>query len=702
MTIKKKPTDWGALAVKTPLSPGEIEQKAGEFLAQMTLKEKIRQMSGDLFYFPDGIPMLWAYNRTPFPAGENRRLDIPGIRFTDGPRGVVLYHATCYPVSMARAAAWDMKLEERIGDAIGVEARSMGANYYGGVCINLLRHPAWGRAQETYGEDPYLLGELGAALTRGVQRHIMACAKHYALNSIENARYKVDVQVDERTLREVYLPHFKRCVDEGIASIMSAYNKVNGEWCSHHTTLLRQILKEEWGFQGFVLSDFVYAVHDARDAVLGGLDVEMPFFDHYRRRLGKLVRNGEVPETVIDEAVLRILRQKIRFAQVGEPERYKAEAVLCPEHIQLAREAGQKSIVLLKNDPPSPGQPPLLPLDRSLIRRLAVIGKLADHANIGDKGSSMVRPPYVVTLLQGLRKAGGQIEIIYDDGSDIEKAKRTARSADRVVLAAGYTHKDEGEYFKKPLMPVHGGDRDSLALHSQDEALILAVTAANPKTIVVIIGGSAIISEAWRGQTPALLMAWYGGMEGGNALADVLFGDVNPSGKLPCTFPESDTQLPFFDKDAETIQYGYYHGYQMMDKNQQTSAFPFGYGLSYTQYVYSNLKLENSTLLPDGSLQIDVDVSNTGTRAGEEIVQLYTGCRGTNVDHPHKALKGFQRVALQPGESKTVAFTLKAADLAYYDVQTRQWQVELAQYVIYVGASSSEKDLLKAFFLVKK
>ena len=702
MTIQRKPTDWGALKVKTPLSPEEIEEKAEKLLAQMTLKEKIWQMSGDLHLFPDGIPMLWAYNRTPFPAGENRRLNIPGIRFTDGPRGVVLYNATCYPVSMARASAWDVEMEERIGDAIGVEARSMGANYFGGVCINLLRHPAWGRAQETYGEDPYLLGELGAALTRGVQRHIMACAKHYALNSIENARFKVDVQLDERTLREVYLPHFKRCVDEGIASIMSAYNKVNGEWCSHHAALLRRILKEEWGFQGFVLSDFAYAVHNAKEAALGGLDVEMPFFNHYRRNLKTLVRKGIVPERFIDEAVRRILRQKIRFAQVGEPERYSDKAVLCAEHIQLAREAAQKSIVLLKNEPASTGEPPLLPLDRNRIRRLAVIGKLANHANVGDRGSSMVRPPYVVTPLHGLRNACGEMEVIYDRGNDIEQAQRTAQSADRVVMVVGYTHKDEGEYFKKPFLPVHGGDRDSLTLHPHDEALIQAVSAANPSIVVVMIGGSAIVTEAWRRKAPALLMAWYGGMEGGNALADVLFGNVNPSGKLPCTFPESSAQLPFFDKDAETIQYGYYHGYRLLEKEQQTVAFSFGFGLSYTQFFYSNLSISRTLFTTAEEAKVAIDITNTGLRAGEEIVQLYTGCQGSKNDHPHKVLRCFQRVALQPGQKKTVIFNLKVSDLAYYDVIRQQWQVEAARYTIFAGPSSNDKDLLCATIDVRQ
>ncbi len=230
--------EWGSLTGTESLSSDEIDSIARQVLAKMTLREKIGQMSADTPLLSGGIKMARAYNTEPLPAGENLRLGIPGIRFSDGPRGVVMYHSTCFPVSMARGASWDTDLEERIGDAIGVEARSQGANFFGGVCINLLRHPAWGRAQETYGEDPYHLGEMGAALVRGVQRHIMACIKHFAANSIERARFKVNVRASERVLREVYLPHFKRCVDEGAASVMSAYNKVNGEYCGHNHRLL--------------------------------------------------------------------------------------------------------------------------------------------------------------------------------------------------------------------------------------------------------------------------------------------------------------------------------------------------------------------------------------------------------------------------------------------------------------------------------
>ena len=256
----KVPGEWGALKEDVPLTKEQVEEKARNLLAQMSLEEKIKQMSGDTPFVRGLIQLLVAYNIRSLPAGENVRLSIPAIRFSDGPRGVVMNHSTCFPVTMARGASWDRALEESVGDAIGVEARSQGANFFGGVCINVLRHPAWGRAQETYGEDPYHLGEMGAAFVRGSQRHVMACIKHFAANSIENSRLRVDVRISERTLREVYLPHFKRCVDEGAASVMSAYNKVNGDYCSHNRHLLRDILKKEWGFEGFVMSDFLFSL----------------------------------------------------------------------------------------------------------------------------------------------------------------------------------------------------------------------------------------------------------------------------------------------------------------------------------------------------------------------------------------------------------------------------------------------------------
>jgi beta-glucosidase len=696
---KLVPGLWGALEVYGPLPDEEVEARARALLGQMTLDEKIAQMSGDTPLLPGLIQMARAYNYEPFPAGENLRLGIPGIRFTDGPRGVALYHSTCFPVPMARGAAWDPDLEERVGDAIGVEARSQGANYFGGVCINLLRHPAWGRAQDTYGEDPYHLGEMGAALVRGVQRHVMACAKHYAANSIENSRMKVDVHLDERTLREVYLPHFKRCVDEGVASVMSAYNRVNGAYCSENSHLLRDILKGEWGLQGFVLSDFVFAVHDGEAAIRAGLDVEMPFTRHYGKKLKRLVGSGRVPEAWIDDAVLRILRQKVRFGAKGEPGRYGPQAVVSAEHRALAREVAVKSMVLLQNDPVPGRDRPLLPIDRGQVKRLAVIGRLAAQDNTGHRVSSRVRPPYVVPPLMGIEAAvKGHAEIIFDRGASPDAAAEAARGAGATIVVVGYTHEDEGE---KVPGANRGGDRASLRLAAHDEALIQAVAAANPATAVVLIGGSAIVSEAWRGAVPAILMAWYPGMEGGHALADLLFGLANPSGKLPCTFPRSEAHLPPFDPQADSVEYGYYHGYRLLERDGHEPAFAFGFGLSYTTFRYANLRLDRETMRSGGELQASVEVTNTGPLAGDEIVQWYVGCEGSQVDRPVKELKGLARVLLAPGETRTVSFHLRGEHLATYDAGRGQWTVEPGGCRLWAGGSSRPGDLLAAPFRVK-
>src|SRR4051794_20645636 len=392
---------FGALEHAEPLSADEVDARARELLGQLTLAEKVKVMSGDPSFWA-GIADMFApggYNSRAWVAGELPRLGIPGIRFLDGPRGVMLKGATTFPVSMARGATWDADLEERIGDAIGRETRSLGGNFFGGVCINLLRHPAWGRAQETYGEDTHHLGVLGAALARGVQRHVMACVKHYALNSMENARFTVDVSIDPRSLHEVYLPHFRRVVDEGVASVMSAYNSVNGEWAGQNRELLTDILKATWGFQGFVMTDFIWGMRDARTAALAGQDVEMPFRNHFDRDLRQLVEAGEVPESRVDDAALRVLRQLVRFGQGRDAADYGPDVVASEAHRALAREAARKGIVLLKNERGA------LPLTG--IGRLAVLGRLAAVANTGDGGSSNTRPPFVITPLEGLRAVLG-------------------------------------------------------------------------------------------------------------------------------------------------------------------------------------------------------------------------------------------------------------------------------------------------------
>jgi beta-glucosidase len=719
---------FGELETTDRLSDAQIDARARELFGQLTLEEKIKMMSGDPAFWPGMADMLGGgYADHPWVAGAVPRLGIPGVRFSDGPRGVNMDGGTTFPVSMGRGATFDPELEERIGDVIGRELRTMGGNFFGGVCINLLRHPAWGRAQETYGEDPYQLGEFGAALTRGVQNHVMACAKHYALNSMENARFSVDVTIEPRPLHEIYLRHFKRAVDEGVASIMSAYNSVNGEYCGQNHTLLSEILKEQWGFQGFVMTDFMFGMRDSKKAALAGQDVEMPFDMIHKQHLRRLVEQGEVPVERVDDAAMRVLRQQIRFGQGRDPKNYPLDVIGCEAHRQVAREAAEKAIVLLKNDGG------LLPIKG--LEKLAVIGKLAATPNTGDGGSSNTRPEYVVTPLQGLQEAlTGKAEIVYVDGSDPMEAVQVAGEADVVVLVVGYTDQDEGEFvspdsmaelvknFPEPTpeeLPIAqammasmsasnsvanamppGGDRKLLTLHPEDEALIRAVAAANPRTVVAMMGGSAIITENWRAQVPSILMLWYPGMEGGRAFADILLGKVNPSGKLPCVFAARPEDLPYYDMDAKAITYDLWHGYRKLENDGVAPAFPFGFGLSYSTFKFANLRLSETSLDSHASLTATLEVTNSGPVAGDTVVQCYVAVPGSRIERAQKELKAFQRVGLHPGETKTIRNNLPVQDLAYYDPQAG-WTVERTLYSLLVGQHSLDADSLTAEFFVE-
>lgn len=715
---------FGALETSETLSAAEIDRRARDLLARLTLAEKIGMMSGDLPFW-EGLSLMAApggYGSRAWVAGAVPRLGIPGIRFSDGPRGIVMKGATTFPVSMARGATFDADLEERVGEVIGAELRALGGNLFAGVCINLLRHPAWGRAQETCGEDPRLLGAMGAALATGVQRHVMACVKHFALNSMENARQVVDVAADARALHEVYLPHFRAVVRSGVASVMSAYNSVNGEWAGQNHALLTDILKEEWGFAGFVMTDFIVGMRDAKKAALAGQDLEMPFRNLFDRDLEALVERGEVPLARIDDAVLRLLRQQVRFGQGRDPARYVPAIVGCEAHRRIAREVAEKSIVLLKNEGG------LLPLAPGA--RLAVIGRLAATPNTGDGGSSNTQPAYVVTPLDGLRAALGEAAVAFDDGADLARAAAAARAADVALVVAGYTHADEGEYIPPDqlapfarLFPapdakhapfaekmLHdmsgepggfspGGDRLRLTLHPRDEALIQAVAAANPRTVVAVMAGSAVIMEAWRDAVPAILMLWYPGMEGGHAFTDILLGRVNPGGRLPCTFPARAEDLPHFDRDATRIAYDLWHGYRKFDRDGSEPAFPFGFGLSYTSFAWSDLRLERTELGAGDTLAATLDVTNTGSMAGDEVIQLYVAALGSKVERAPKELKAFARVTLRPGEKKSVALRVPVADLAWRD--GAEWVVEAAEYEAIAARHAGDAAALRARFRVK-
>ncbi len=695
------------------------DRAALDLVSRMTLDEKLGQMTGSGIGPMVVSPLLRAGEIAPVYSGANERLGIPPIAFTDGPRGVICGRSTAFPVAMARAATWDLELQRRVGDAIGKEARAQGANYWGGLCLNIVRHPSMGRAEEVYGEDPWLTGEMGVAILEAVQRHnVMACAKHFALNSMETARFKNDVQIDERTLREVYLPHFEKAVAHGVASVMSAYNKVRGEWCGESRHLLTTVLREDWGFRGFVTSDWIWGVWDAKRGVHAGLDIEMPQAKVYGSNLKRLVERGEVPQAEVDESVRRIVRTKLLYLTREDPQAYPLGLAGSAEHAALAREVAEKGMVLLKNDGP------LLPLDKAKLRTIAVVGHLADAPNTGDHGSSKVNPPYTTSALAGLRDyLGAGTSVLHSDGADLAEVARVAGEADAVVVVAGSRWDEVGEYItdeqglrpkgpaeKRPLVvkipflkePIvmSGGDRVPLSLKPRDLTVVEAAAKANPRCVVALVGGSVFTMEEWRNDVPAILMAWYFGQEGGHALARVLFGDVNPSGKMPLTTPKDESQLPFFDEFADTIEYGPYHGYTLADEKGWEPAFPFGHGLSYTTYAYAKLKVATPTVAPDGTLDVTVDVTNTGPRAGEEVVQLYVGFDGSAVDRPVKLLRGFAKVALAPGETKTVPLRVAAKDLAWYDAESKAWRVEAMTYGVFVGPSSRAADLLKASFTV--
>ncbi len=668
-------------------------------LRSLPLPDKIRMMSGEPVSARALFELATAYNTRPYTAGARPELDIEGIRFTDGPRGVVLNHSTCFPVAIARGATWDPALEERVGAAMGAEARAQGANLFAGVCVNLLRHPAWGRAQETYGEDPVHVGELGAAMVRGVQRHVMACVKHFACNSIEDARFRVDVQISERALRELYLPHFRRCVEAGAVAIMSAYNKVNGQWCGHHKHLLTDILKREWGFRGFVLSDFLLGVRDGPEAVLGGLDLEMPLTLRCGAALRRAVERGRVPEDRIDDAIERMVWAQRWIERTREPARPPARVVAGPEHRALAREVATSAMVLLKNEPPRGETEPLLPLDPARLRRVALIGRLARSSNTGDIGSSKVRPPYVVTPRDGLEAAAaaGDFELVHDDGRDLEAARLLARGADAVVIVVGLSHRDEGEN-----LLWTGGDRRTLRLRPRDEQLVRALAAENPRTVVVLIAGSALVTEAWRREVPAMLMAWYPGMEGGHALADLLLGRASPSGKLPCVFPKTPDALPRFDRRARRIRYGALHGQRLHDARGEEPAFALGFGLSYTRFRCGPPTLtEREISTRDPVIELTAELCNIGSRAGTELVQVYVSRVIKNAAPRPRALALFRRVELDAGESRALTLRVPARRLATYDDARGVWRLAPGEYRVELGTSSRAVDLRAAKLVVR-
>jgi beta-glucosidase len=697
--LKHNPKPEIVVLERKAMTEEQIDLMARGLVDQMSTEEKVQMMSPRLTsllkFILEVVGDGMKYNQSSYQAGGNERLQIPTMRFFDGPRGLVAEAgaSTCFPVAMGRAASFDRNLEFRIGEAIGKEIRANDGNYFGGVCINLLRHPAGGRAQEGYGEDSYLLGQMGRSLMSGVQKHnVMACIKHYALNNQENARFKISVETDERVLREVYLAHFKECIDNGAVSVMGSYNKYRGTYVCENSHLLKTVLKEDWRFKGFVISDFGMGVKSTQNSANGGLDIEMPSINYYGENLFNAVQDGLVSEEVIDESAFRVARTVLKFETAPDPiSAYPEYLIGNADHISLALEAAEKSMVLMQNTLS------VLPLDPSSIKNVLVVGELAITENIGDHGSSQVRPAYVVTPLQGLQKLHGKnVTFTHDLGEDIEKVKEMAREADAVIFVVGYNHDDEGEFIEGPGFII-GGDRNNIRLHDHESILLQEVGPMNQNSVAILIGGSAIIVDEWKDKINGIIHAFYPGMEGGTAIAKTIFGEVNPCGKLPFTVASDEGHYPEFDREATEATYDRYHGYIKLDHDGNKAAFPFGFGLSYTTFSHDSSIVD----VLDDQITVSVNVTNKGNIAGDQVMQLYIGFDNSQVEREHKLLKGFQRVSLQPGETKSIKISCPFDKLKWYNPETRSWFLEPMEYQAYVGSSSDEDDLIESSFVIK-
>ncbi|MGC6515278.1 MAG: beta-glucosidase [Myxococcota bacterium] len=645
------------LASWCPADAQAVEARIDALLPQLTVEQKARLMAGAAI-----LPIGGTWNAT-----RDDDLGIPGFRMLDGPRGLSTFSntdATAFPVGMARGATWDPLLEHDVGAAIGRELLSAGANVLLAPTINVLRHPLWGRAQETYGEDPHHIGDMAVGFVKGAQSQgIMASAKHYAVNSIEDTRFEVDVQLSETALREIYLPHFKRMVTEArVASVMTAYNSVNGAFCSENVELL-DILKREWGFEGFVESDWVWGTHNTVPALEAGLDLEMPLPSIYGDDLADAVQRGEADEALLDGAMRRLLRAQFCYENPPTP----TQGLLDPAHVALAREVARRSVVLLEN------RDAALPLDPAA--DLVVLGRLADVENIGDTGSSNVQTPDVVTALEGLtERFSGEITHIPHAVLTPDDELRIAK-ASAVVVVTGFNKDDEGED------TVSAGDRDQLGLFADQVALIEAVTALHDRVIVILEGGAAIDTQPWATGVEALMMAWYPGMEGGHALAELLAGDHNFSGRLPIVFPASLDHLPPFDNVSTAVTYEDLHGYRWLEDKGHAPQYAFGYGRAYGNVTLDDATGSVTRLLADETLTVTTTLTNTGSWDRRETVQIYAA-------DPLRRLVAAAQIDLAAGASETLAIEVPADRLARWDDTTRRWAVASGTHTLLIGTSS--------------
>lgn len=704
-----------------------VEARVADLLHRMTLEEKVAMLAGSGWM--ESMP--------------NTRLGIPAIKMADGPMGVRAWFgssavtnsattpritSTAFPVGLAMAATWDTDLLAQEGKALAQEVKALGRDMILGPTVNIARQPLWGRNFEGYGEDPYLASRLAIGYIRGVQGEgVIASVKHYAANNQEFERHRIDEKIDERTLHEIYFPAFQAAVQEaGVWSVMSAYNKVNGLYCAENPYLLHDVLKKQWGFKGYVISDWG-STYSTAGTVNAGMDLEMPGGEPMKAWLARpqtqadgngagwltpekvlpAITAGQITTAAVDDNVSRMLRIMFTAGLFDKPHP-GGGAVDTPEQKAVARTAAAESIVLLKNG----GD--LLPVAKS-IQSIAVIGPNAAVARTGGGGSSLVRPAYSITPLDGIReRAGNQVQVTYAQGVGIpgedaskdspsaraqlrQDAAAAAAKADAAIVVVGNAVSTESEGF----------DRKTLGLPAGQDELIQAIAKANRNTVVVINAGSPVAMDAWLDQVPAVLMMWYGGQEGGHAIASVLFGDFTPSGKLPVTFPRKIEDTPAYGHyPGENLHTEYaegiYVGYRHYDRAGIEPLFPFGHGLSYTKFDYSDLKVTPGKIGPGRRVQVSMTVRNSGARAGAEVVQLYLHQAKSSADRPPQELKGFRRVMLTAGQSETVTFTLGPQAMSFYSVAKHAWVAEPSAFDVMVGASSRDIRLKGSFELTAR
>ena len=651
--------------------------KVANLIKKMTLEEKAALCTG-----------AGPWTTTPV-----ERLGVPEMTVTDGPHGVRRVEdlhtfisksvpATCFPTAASMASTWDVDLIHKLGEAIAEECIALKVDVILGPGANMKRIPLCGRNFEYYSEDPYLSGEMAVSFIKGVQsKGVGTSLKHFAANNQEYQRSTISSEIDERTLREIYLPAFEAAVKKAKPwTVMCSYNKLNGTYAAENHMLLTEILREEWGFDGFVVSDWG-AVHDRVDALEAGLDLEMPG-PRERRVMAVIdaVRSGKLEESVLDEAVRRILEIVFKAAETK-----KGGSFDVVRHHALARQVAGEGMVLLKNDG-------ILPL--KIHEQIAVIGRTAKEAYYQGGGSSHINPTQLDNPYEELQKMAGDTELSYAEGYPddesfdqalIDEACNNARSADVTLLYLSLPATKESE----------GYDRPDLDLTSHQVALIKAVTALQPNTIVILNNGAPLVMSEWIDGTAAVLEAWMMGQAGGGAIADVLYGKVNPSGKLAETFPLKLIDTPAYinypgENGAVRYGEGIFMGYRYYDTKKVPTLFPFGHGMSYTTFNYQNPKVSSQTFRDVDGLTVSVDVTNTGKMSGKEVVQVYVQDHKSSLIRPSKELKGFAKVELQPGETKTVTVSLDFRAFAYFHPAYRQWITEDGEFDIAFGASSTD------------